>query len=133
MSIHRKNIKILIVWLAGLIITAHGIVPHHHHFDSVFSHVENEPCTPGHDEEEKQEEDGSQHCHAFNESIIDWVDYSKINFHPLTQLLEIILIIPEILEQFNNSYFEYHFTYDISPYIHFIFYGSPLRAPPAFK
>lgn len=131
MSIIRKNIKILIVWLAGLIITAHGIVPHHHHFDSIYSHAEYDPCTPGDDHEEKKEEDGSQHCHAFNESIVDWVDYSKINFHPVTQLQDVILISPEILERFNTSYFEYHSTYDISPFSHFIFYESPLRAPPA--
>jgi len=129
-NVSRKNIKILIVWLAGLMITAHEIVPHHHHYDSIYSHEEYDPCNSGRDQQEKQE-DGSEHCHAFNESIVDWVDYSKINFHPLTQLLEIILVSQEILEHFNNGYFEYQFICDISPFIHFIFYESPLRAPPA--
>lgn len=133
MSISRKNIKILIVWLAGLMIMAHEIIPHHHHYDSIYSHVEYDPCTKGHDHDEKQEEDGSQHCHAFNESIVNWTDYSKINFHPLTQLLEIILIPSETSELFNNNYFKYHFTYDISPFIHYIFLESPLRAPPALS
>ena len=130
MEIYRKNIKILIVGFIGLMVAAHEIVPHHHHYDSLYSHEEYDTCSPDHDKQEKQQ-DGSEHCHAFNESIVDWVDYSKINFHPLSQLLEIILVPPGILEQFNNNYFEYYFTCDISPFIHFIFYESPLRAPPA--
>lgn len=111
-------------------VTAHEIVPHHHHYDSVYSHEEFDPCETDHDKHDEQQ-NSSEHCHAFNESIVDWTDYSKINFHPITRLLEVILISPEILERFDNCYFEYQFTYDISPFIHYIFHESPLRAPPA--
>lgn len=129
-SITRKNIKVLIVWLVGLMITAHEIVPHHHHYDSIYSHEVNDTGTPVHGEHEKQQ-DSSKHCHAFNESIVNWVDYNRISFQPLNQLLDIISISPEILEPFNNGYFEYRFICDISPFIHFVIYESPLRAPPA--
>ena len=58
---HRSKFFILI---AGIIIFAHAVVPHHHHFDSVEAHPENLECeNTRHD---KHNENPDTHCHAFN-------------------------------------------------------------------
>ena len=53
----RKKIKLSLVWLIGLMLFSHAVIPHHHHFDSVFEHSQ----------ETNHSDEKSQHCHAFND------------------------------------------------------------------
>ncbi len=70
----RKNkIKMLLLILLGLVFSMHSFIPHHHHFDSLFGHLQNE--TKEHSEEHHS--DKTSHCHAFNESFVD-DDYESV-------------------------------------------------------
>ncbi|HPE77400.1 MAG TPA: hypothetical protein P5210_13640 [Draconibacterium sp.] len=50
--------------IAGLIIFAHAVVPHHHHFDTIDSHPEHLECE--NTKPDKHDENPDSHCHAFN-------------------------------------------------------------------
>ncbi len=65
MQKRTKNINLLFIWLIGLIFFAHGITPHHHHFDPVIEQHQNENNQNG------QNEDNPLHCHAFNDLVMD--------------------------------------------------------------
>ena len=56
-----KNINLLILWFAGLIMFAHSVIPHDHHFD--FNHKKH------HEESNSQKE--PIHCFSFNDIISD--------------------------------------------------------------
>lgn len=62
----------LFLWLAGLLFFAHGITPHHHHFDSVFGHSQQTESSKEH------AEDSPVHCHAFNDLAIIKAGVSSI-------------------------------------------------------
>ncbi len=125
--------------MAGLIIMAHGVIPHHHHYDSIYSHTDYHPCTASHEHQhdhetkKEHEKDAGQHCHAFNESKVDRVKTVKISFQSVAQLFETIFLLPEFSGTSKGNYFEYHFTNNISPYFLYIYTEFPLRAPPALS
>jgi len=52
-----KKIKLTLIWLISLMLFSHAVIPHHHHFDSVFEHSQ----------ESDHSNEKSQHCHAFND------------------------------------------------------------------
>ena len=131
MSITWKNIGLIFIGLAGLVIMAHGVVPHHHHYDSIYAHTDDNPCTAAHKHERK--ENKKQHCHAFNESKVDRVKHFKINFQTVARFFEVIFVLPEFSGTSKSSYFEYHFTNNIYPYFLFIYTEFPLRAPPTLN
>lgn len=56
-----KNINITLVWLIGLMLFSHAVIPHHHHFDSVFDHSH----------QNEQSDSNSKQCHAFNYLLVD--------------------------------------------------------------
>ena len=62
MHYRTKNITLLFIWLTGLMFFMHGITPHHHHFDSVYTHGDNA---------DNESDDSPYHCHAFNDLVID--------------------------------------------------------------
>ena len=64
MNLKGQHIGRLITFLAGLIILAHTVVPHHHHFELIHS-SEQEPTCENPSQEKNNESPGS-HCHAFN-------------------------------------------------------------------
>jgi len=33
-----KNINLLLMWLIGLMFFTHAVIPHQHHFDSIYEH-----------------------------------------------------------------------------------------------
>jgi len=59
--IHKLNFFTI---LAGIIIFAHTVIPHHHHFDSIEAHPENLECETSNPD--KHNENPEAHCHAFN-------------------------------------------------------------------
>lgn len=54
----------LFAFLAGLIIMAHAVVPHHHHFEIVHSSEQESTCKVP--DQEKIPENPETHCHALN-------------------------------------------------------------------
>ncbi|MCF6171347.1 MAG: hypothetical protein L3J66_10255 [Bacteroidales bacterium] len=64
MQKRTNKIQLLFIWLTGLMFFAHGITPHHHHFDSVFGHHQQENHT------DEPPENIPAHCHAFNDLVI---------------------------------------------------------------
>lgn len=70
MNSERKNIRIVLILLAGLAILLHSIVSHHHHSDlfSDNSSVFNTNQIPG-----ESSDEANKHCHAFNNIITEKV------------------------------------------------------------
>ena len=66
----RENTRLFFVWVAGLLLLFHGLIPHQHHFDSVFEHKQTEENAP-------------LHCHAFNDIVPEKISYS---FHNIITL-----------------------------------------------
>ena len=64
MKLKGKHKSKFFILIAGLIIFAHAVIPHHHHFDSIEAHPENLECeTTNWD---RHNENPDTHCHAFN-------------------------------------------------------------------
>jgi hypothetical protein len=66
---------LIFIGLASLVIFTHAILPHHHHFDSLFSHHEEEASDSCH--QENHPEDKAEHCHAFNDLVVEKIRHSK--------------------------------------------------------
>jgi hypothetical protein len=59
-----QHIERIFTFLAGLIILAHTVVPHHHHFEISHSSEEESACeVPVHGQNQEKPD---THCHAFN-------------------------------------------------------------------
>ncbi len=67
-----KNIRMVLILLAGLVILLHSIVTHHHHsdlFGDNFSSVLNTNKIPG-----ESSDEANKHCHAFNNIVTEKFD-----------------------------------------------------------
>ena len=64
MSLKEKYNGTFLILIAGIIIFAHAVIPHHHHFDSVETHPENLECE--NTRPDKHNENPDTHCHALN-------------------------------------------------------------------
>jgi len=109
-----KNISVFPLWLAGLVIIAHLLIPHDHHFDIS---VSNENCPV--------------HCHAFNDLIDEKHTALLITNQEFPSLelpaFEISDPIPFYLIIKNNRFSDLQkppTKFDFLKY-------SPLRAPPS--
>lgn len=126
-----KNISIALVWLAGLILFNHAVLPHHHHFDSLFSHQNNTECSNSQSEE--QNEDSDSHCHAFNDII-----FEKVNS---------LLVQTQNVSNYNLFYVSskvtsgvviestdlFYLSFNIVPPRQYFYTNSSLRAPPSLS
>ena len=64
MNFKGQHIERIFTFLAGLIILAHTVVPHHHHFEISHSSEEESACeVPVHGQNQEKPD---THCHAFN-------------------------------------------------------------------
>ncbi len=66
-----KFTYIFFLWLAGLIILLHAVIPHHHHFDSNFSHQNDDSQKILY--QENNTGDSPLHCYAFNDILNDQI------------------------------------------------------------
>ncbi len=64
MNLKGQFIGRMTTFLAGLIILAHAIVPHHHHFE--LTHSSEQESTIESSAQNKNTENPDSHCHAFN-------------------------------------------------------------------
>ncbi len=83
MSLLDKHRGKFFVLIAGIIIFAHAVIPHHHHFDSIESHwdssANNTPSADSH------EENPETHCHAFNMVVVEKSNDIAVQISLLTQ------------------------------------------------
>lgn len=81
-NIRGQHIGMLFTFLAGLIILAHAVVPHHHHFE--LNHSSEQESTCEIPEQEKNTENPDSHCHALNTLVTERTTNSSLN-HPLSE------------------------------------------------
>lgn len=77
MILKGKHTGKFLILIAGLIIFAHAVVPHHHHFDTIESHLENIDCERTNTA--KHDENPDTHCHAFNHIISEKANDFVVN------------------------------------------------------
>jgi len=63
-NLQRQHIGRFFTFLAGLIILAHAVVAHHHHFE--LTHSSDQESTCERTAQEKKTENPDSHCNAFN-------------------------------------------------------------------
>jgi len=125
-----KNIPVFFLWLAGLAMNAHLIIPHDHHLADTYSHQEDTcPVSNG---ETSHSSGFPIHCHAFNDLtsekarmylISENIQYNDIAinsfFDPFAFELQVPCItIYDLQKPFPDSHL---------PGL------SPLRAPPSLS
>ncbi|MCX6302176.1 MAG: hypothetical protein NTW82_08315 [Bacteroidia bacterium] len=62
-----NKIGVCFLWLAGLVLCAHLIIPHDHHISDA-SVIEDENC-PASERESSHHQGLPDHCHAFNDLV----------------------------------------------------------------
>lgn len=78
------KIHLLFVTAIMLMLGSHALLPHHHHFDSHYSHNYPLPVDSKHDHNES--DNPATHCHAFNHLLDNGYHHKLIQFiqiHPL--------------------------------------------------
>lgn len=78
MNIKGQHIGNFLTFLAGLIILAHAVVPHHHHSQITHSPEEESICESPVQEKQTSERNDS-HCHAFNVLVADYSVSTSLN------------------------------------------------------
>jgi hypothetical protein len=123
-----KYISVIFLWIAGLTLSAHLIIPHDHHTADSF--IDQDENCPASNQRPDHNSGFPVHCHAFNDltsektrplQISDNVQFSFVTYSILTDKSSVI---------FQSSLFslkEYSETYFDSYILKF----SSLRAPPA--
>ncbi len=81
-----KNINLLLMWLIGLMFFTHAVIPHQHHFDSIYEHNQH-----GSTHNSEPHEESPLHCHAFNDLII----YKTVSFSNITASPVLTAIVVE--------------------------------------
>jgi hypothetical protein len=129
-----KNIAIVLLWLAGLVIFSHEVIPHHHHFHSVYTHnhaTHGDGCDHSHEEGEPFD-DGSNHCHAFNDITVERQSVVKIiqpqiefNFNLFLPLFLISEYVEEDVSFYSRLYYDVESDSD-----QYLLSVSPHRGPP---
>ncbi len=84
------------VLIAGIIILAHTVIPHHHHFDSIESHWDSS-CNKT-SNSDTHEGNPETHCHAFNIVVVE-----KSN----DILVKIVLLTQPHFDLFNSDQNKY--------------------------
>lgn len=79
MNSNGQHIGRLFTFFAGLIILAHAVVPHHHHFEGTHSSEQELTCESPAQEKSNEEENTDFHCHAFNILIVEKTTQSSLN------------------------------------------------------
>jgi ribosomal protein L23 len=72
-----QHIGNFLTFLAGLIILAHAVVPHHHH--SEITHLSEQESTCEIPAQEKNTDNQDSHCHAFNTLVSEKTTNSIVN------------------------------------------------------
>ena len=130
MNLKEKQIGKFLVLIAGIIIFAHAVVPHNHHFYTSDTYSENLECNTT--KSDKHGENPETHCHALNIIVSEKSSNVAVNSSLISQLHfdlfdietnpSLVLNINEII---NTTYIEF------SPPKSLFLTNLLLRAPPA--
>jgi hypothetical protein len=118
------------ILIAGLIIFAHAVIPHHHHFDSRETLPENLECETANTD--RHNENPDTHCHAFNLIISERGD--DLTIHSATASnFNIDLFYFNADFDFASKLNEVNHThcFIFSPHKQIFLTNISLRAPPA--
>ncbi len=99
MILRAKYINLSLVWLISLMFLSHALIPHHHHYDSVFEHHQ------GHDSDKQHSEDDASHCHAFNQLVTIKIQLTsdKYSIQKSLSALASIFSFDEIIIETNTA------------------------------
>ena len=128
-----RNIALLLLWLAGLVIFLHEVIPHHHHTHSAFIHhysAGHEACDHSEDHSGPAD-DCSTHCHAFNDITVERqtpIDFSRPEFSFDPDLFLPINLISGYVEA-EESFCYVYFADSSGPEL-FLISVAPHRGPP---
>lgn len=126
MEKHTGKISVLI---AGLIIFAHAVIPHHHHFDTIDSHAEKTTCETSNSE--KHNDNPETHCHALNIVVSEKAGNIAIATSHTLQLV-FDLYIPQNSQdlEFERNPLTRLFSLESFPPKQIFLTNQSLRAPP---
>ncbi|WP_198416754.1 hypothetical protein [Marinilabilia rubra] len=133
MTKNGKNIALFFLWLAGLVIFSHEIIPHHHHFHSVYTHTHTthgDDCDHSHKSGDPFD-DASNHCHAFNDITVERQNLVKIPQPVIDFDFDLFLslfLVSEYVEEDVSFYRLYYDPESVSD--QFLLFVSPHRGPP---
>jgi len=126
-----KNIRIVLILLAGLVILLHSTIPHHHHLDFPSDHNSNDFSTT--QTSPDSSDNAKTHCHAFNSLVFEKVDSNT--FDTKTALNFILFLVPAFSKVPVNSNVE-HTSFFIQNIVSIVQYFSTelsFRGPPAIS
>lgn len=130
MNLKRQHIGGLFAFLAGMIILAHAVVPHHHHFE--FTHLSEQESTCESPDQENGNEAPISHCHVFNILVSEKTTNISVkqslseNFNSyLAGSNANVEILP--VKNVTETIFDHQFIF----LKQFFFTAHSLRAPPA--
>jgi len=134
MVLEKKSIGVFFLWIAGLVILGHELVPHHHHYHSAYPSspysVENEFCEHSHEHDEPSD-NSEKHCHAFNDITVERQNIKILT--PKAFSDQGLFLLPVFISgRFHKLEFQSYalFLPEISDPGIFILSNSPHRGPP---
>lgn len=131
MNSKGQHIGKLFTCLAGLIILAHAVVSHHHHFDLTHSSAQESTCEST--AQEKNNENPDYHCYAFNILVSGKTTNSSLN-NSLSEYFSFFLpgIIANIEIPPVKNLTATIFDHQVIFLKQFFFTTQLLRGPPAY-
>lgn len=128
MSKILKNVPVFFLWLAGITLSAHQIIPHDHHLADPFSKQDNN-C-PSSNSKSGQKPAFPVHCYAFNNLTLE----KSRQLQVLHNIQDYLFAFPGLSDsreiEFQVSCVRF-FDLQKSIFDSFIFESSLLRGPPA--
>jgi len=125
-----QHIGRLFTFLAGLIILAHVVVPHDHHFDTTHSSAKESSCESS--SQDENTENSYPHCHALNILVSEKANTSSLNqslpefFNFFSPGIIVNLEIPSV-KTVTTPFFSHQAIF----LKQFFFTAQSLRGPPA--
>lgn len=130
MKLKENHTAKFLILIAGIIIFAHTVVPHHHHFDTIEAHPDNSECKTSNSD--RHGENPETHCHALNIIVSEKLSYAVVKSSLVTQLHFDLFNIETKLDIALNINDVIHVIYfGFSPYKQIFLSNHSLRAPPA--
>lgn len=130
MKLKENHTAKFLILIAGIIIFAHAVIPHHHHFDNIEAHPDNSECKTSNSD--RHGENPETHCHALNIIVSEKSSHVVVKSSPASQLhfdLFNIATKPNIALNNNGEIHTVYFGF--SPYKQIFLTNHSLRAPPA--
>jgi hypothetical protein len=127
MSKILKYVPVIFLWLAGLTLSAHMLIPHDHHLDDTYSSRESnctDPCNKS---------DNSPvfpvHCHAFNDLASE-----KLRLYQISQDIQLFFVasgvIPDTDKPVSDKSCVRVIDFQKPVFVTYALESALLRAPP---